>query len=184
MTDVANDQDVVSVIHSQHEEIERLLEQVSVGGPGREDVFDSLRRLLAVHETAEEMAVYPSLRSLGDDGKAVVEARTSEEDKAKKVLAKLEGMDKSSAEFTREFPAFQADVKSHAASEEAEVFPLILRTDQKGRAEMAKAFLLAEKMAPTHAHRMAPESATGNMLMGPFVAMIDKVRDAIGNRRD
>jgi hypothetical protein len=75
-------------------------------------------------------------------------------------------------------------VKSHAASEEAEVFPLILRTDQKGRAEMAKAFLLAEKMAPTHAHRMAPESATGNMLMGPFVAMIDKVRDAIGNRRD
>ncbi|MGD9998062.1 MAG: hemerythrin domain-containing protein [Ilumatobacteraceae bacterium] len=184
MTDVAHEQNVVEVIHSQHEEIERLLGQVSAGGPARDDAFDALVRLLAVHETAEEMAVYPSLRSLGDEGKAVVEARTSEEDRAKKVLAKLEGMDKSSAEFVREFAAFQGDVKSHAASEEAEVFPLLMRSDANGRAEMAKAFLLAESMAPTHAHRMAPESATGNMLVGPFVAMVDKVRDAISRRRD
>jgi hemerythrin superfamily protein len=182
MTDVAHDQDVVTVIHEQHEEIERLLGEVGVGGPGRDEAFDALVRLLAVHETAEEMAVYPALRSLGDEGKAVVDARTSEEDKAKRTLAQLEGMDTSSPEFVRQFAAFQGEVKSHAASEEAEVFPLLMRTDDNGRAEMAKAFLLAERMAPTHAHRLAPESATGNMLVGPFVAMIDKVRDAIAGR--
>jgi hypothetical protein len=42
--------------------------------------------------------------------------------------------------------------------------------------------LLAEKFAPTHAHRMAPESAVGNLLVGPFVAMVDRVRDAIRDR--
>jgi hypothetical protein len=34
-------------------------------------------------------------------------------------------------------------------------------------------------MAPTHAHKMAPTSATGNVVLGPFVAMVDRVRDAI-----
>ena len=44
---------------------------------------------------------------------------------------------------------------------------------------MGRAFQLAEAMAPTHAHRMAPESAIGNLLVGPFVSMVDRVRDAI-----
>jgi hypothetical protein len=42
---------------------------------------------------------------------------------------------------------------------------------------------VAEAMAPTHPHKMAPESAAGNLLVGPFVAMVDRVRDALRDAR-
>jgi hypothetical protein len=34
-------------------------------------------------------------------------------------------------------------------------------------------------MAPTHAHPHGPNSAIGNMVVGPFAAMVDKVRDKL-----
>ena len=42
-------------------------------------------------------------------------------------------------------------------------------------------FRSAENTAPTHAHSMSPESATGNIAVGPFVAIADRARDAIRN---
>lgn len=37
----------------------------------------------------------------------------------------------------------------------------------------------ADAIAPTHPHESAPESATGNLLVGPFVAIVDRARDFI-----
>jgi hypothetical protein len=34
-------------------------------------------------------------------------------------------------------------------------------------------------MAPTHPHPHGPTSGIGNQLVGPFVAMVDKVRDKL-----
>jgi hypothetical protein len=41
----------------------------------------------------------------------------------------------------------------------------------------------AEAMAPTHPHPHGAESAVGNMVVGPFVAVVDKVRDALRSRK-
>ena len=81
-------------------------------------------RLLAVHETAEEMVVYPSLVLAGPDARAIVRARKAEEDQAKKDLADLEGMDAGSRDFLTRLRA-SADVEAHAEAEEAEVLPLL-----------------------------------------------------------
>jgi hypothetical protein len=40
-------------------------------------------------------------------------------------------------------------------------------------------FRAAQRMAPTRAHGHSPESATGNVVLGPFVAVADRTRDAI-----
>jgi hypothetical protein len=71
-------------------------------------------------------------------------------------------------------------VFSHADAEEGEELPA-LRTaaDDDTRRRMAKIYHMAKTVAPTHAHKMAPESATGNVLIGPVVALMDRVRDAI-----
>jgi hypothetical protein len=183
MTDVDQNVDVVNLIKQQHEQVRSLIQSIAAGpSDGRRDNFEALVRLLAVHETAEEMTVYPALRKMGDAAASVAEARTAEEDKAKKVLAHLEGLDPASSEFEQEFLAFRTDVEHHATSEEADVLPLLMQSDLQGRTEMGRAFALAEKMAPTHAHRMAPEGMVGNLLVGPFVGMVDKVRDAIRDR--
>jgi hypothetical protein len=136
-----------------------------------------------VHETAEEEIVYPAISKVGEAGKTVAEERRTEEDKAKKTLAELEGMDASSTQFQTAFAAFQLDVDQHARNEETYVFPLLAQCDQEQLRSMSKTFAAAEALAPTHAHRMAPKSAVGNMLVGPFVAIVDRVRDAIRDAR-
>jgi hemerythrin superfamily protein len=179
VTETKTTDDVVQVIEAQHAEIRRLF-QAAINDPT--DSFDSLVRLLAVHETAEEMVVYPAVRNLGEAAREIVDARKKEEDAAKKALAEMESLDRSSEKFVQMLHAFRVDVEEHATNEEMHVFPFLSQSDAQDRSGMAQAFLLAEKFAPTHAHRMAPESGMGNLLVGPFVAMVDRVRDAIRDR--
>jgi hemerythrin superfamily protein len=181
-TNSSTRRDVVTRVRRQHDTIRRLFDDVEKATPaGRAVAFQPLVRLLAVHETAEEMVVYPAVALAGRDARAVVRARRSEEDQAKKALADLEGTDPSSREFLTKLRAFRADVEAHAEAEEAEVLPLL---DEHRAAHelrlMDLAFVTAEWIAPTHAHRFAPESATGNLLLGPAVALVDRVRDMLG----
>jgi hypothetical protein len=46
---------------------------------------------------------------------------------------------------------------------------------------MRKAVEFAEKVAPTRPHP-GVESASGNVLAGPFAAMIDRTRDAFSGK--
>jgi hemerythrin superfamily protein len=182
--DTTTNPDVIELIRQQHTTIRQLFTDLEQAPPAeRNDKFEPLVRLLAVHETAEEEIVYPSLKTLGDAATKVVEERKKEEDEAKKVLAGLEKKDPSSPEFLEEIKRFHTAVETHATHEEAEVLPLIARTDQEHREAMGQLFMTAEAMAPTHAHKMAPESSIGNILVGPFVAMVDRVRDAIHDRQ-
>lgn len=54
-TNIERVEDVVSFLKAQQEEIKSRFQQVlSATGEQRQEAFDGLRRLLAVHETAEE----------------------------------------------------------------------------------------------------------------------------------
>jgi hemerythrin superfamily protein len=171
--------DVVTRIHRQHENIRRLFDDVEKAPAGRRaEAFRPLVRLLAVHETAEEMVVYPSLLFAGGEARAIVRARRAEEDEAKKALADLEGVDAGSREFLAQLRAFRKSVETHADAEEREIFPLL--EEHRSGPElrlMDPWFVMAEGVAPTHGHRFAPESATANVLLGPAVALVDRVRD-------
>jgi len=172
--------DVVEFLKAQHNQIKELFGQVlSAQGTAREDAFVALRRLLAVHETAEEEVVHPRARKELDDGEQIVSARLGEENEAKKVLAELEKMDVSSPEFESKLQAFRDDVVKHAQAEENEEFDkLATELDDAQLERMRNAVQLAEKMAPTRPHA-GVESATANMLAGPFAMMLDRARDLI-----
>ena len=179
----SSDQDAVGFLQSQHDEVRRLFQAVEgASGDARRDPFQHLVRLLAVHETAEEMVVYPAVATSGDEGRAIAEARRQEEDQAKKMLSDLEKLDLSSAAFDQQLGAVQQAVLSHAAAEEREVFPLLRQEQDPARLQrMTSALKVAECLAPTHPHKTAPESAVGNLLVGPFVAMVDRTRDALSD---
>ena len=179
------DGDVVEFLLSQHREAEQLFAEVRQGiGETRRHAFEHLVQLLAVHETAEEEVVYPVLRTLGDDGDRIADARTDEESQAKEVLSDLESTDLATSEFDEKLTSFQQLVVAHARNEEQEVFPLLRQTQTADRLQqMREAVRAAEAVAPTHPHPHAPESAVGNIVLGPFVAVVDKVRDAIRRAR-
>ncbi len=178
-TQVRTGADVVSFLKSQHHQLRAGFAEVAdSAGERRRDAFSGLRRLLAVHETAEEEIVHPAARSKVPNGEAVVKARLQEESAAKDVLSDLEKLDVDSAEFDRKLTVLRKAVLAHAESEERLEFePLGDHLDEKRLEQMRKAVSFAESVAPTRPH--GTESAAGNMLAGPFASMLDRARDAI-----
>lgn len=175
------DQDAVEFLLDQHQQVRRLFADLQ--GPAtddRQETFDTLLRLLAVHETAEEEVIYPALRAYAPNGNEIADARAAEEDEAKKQLSDLEALGTTGEGFDQKLAVFREAVLAHATAEEREVFPLLKAHVDPGQLTAMRTLLVAaEAVAPTHPHPHAPESAIGNLVMGPVVAIFDRVRDAI-----
>ncbi|MEU1593223.1 hemerythrin domain-containing protein [Streptomyces sp. NPDC005708] len=174
--------DVVRILLEQHARIRDLFGEVkSSRGEQKQQCFDELRALLAVHETAEEMILRPVAEKTA--GEAEAEARNDEEAEANNVLARLEKMDVGSSEFDAEFAAFEQSVIDHAEHEEQEEFPAVRAACDEDRLKRMGAKLkAAEKMAPTHPHPSAAGSRAAQWMTGPFASMIDRVKDALTTR--
>jgi hemerythrin superfamily protein len=173
--------DVLAFVHTQHDQIRSLFDRLDAAAPaGRHDVFCELRRLLAVHETAEEEVLWPALRAAGQDGRRLADARIAEESVAKDLLAAQERLDPPSEAFAAALPELRETVLAHADEEEREAFPVLRASQSEARLRiMQRLFALAESAAPTHPHPHGPETATGNLLLGPAVSIADRVRDIL-----
>jgi hemerythrin superfamily protein len=182
--DEAND--IVTAVLEDHEEITTMLNDVDASAPGdaRRERFEALVAKLAVHETAEEEVVHPLVRRTGDGADDVVDERLEEESNGKAALAELEKMGADDARFTEKFSELRADVLAHAEHEQEYELPRLQCADSDQLARAASVFRTAQRMAPTHAHAHSPESATGNLLVGPFIAVADRARDAIRETMD
>ena len=179
----SQNQDVVELLGEQHQEVRRLFSQLEqAAGDARTEVFEQLVRLLAVHETAEEEVVYPAVRRMVDGGDGLADARTAEEGEAKDALAEMEKLGVDHRDFDSRLASLKQLVLTHAENEEQEVFPRLRESHSRDQLEsMATGVRAAESFAPTHPHPHGPESAVGNLAVGPFVAVADRVRDAIRN---
>jgi hemerythrin superfamily protein len=178
--------DIVAAIRRDHGEIKDLFGRVesASGADGRENAFRLLVAKLAMHETAEEEIVHPLLRK-EPGGEEIADRLLAQEDQGKKLLAELEKMGPAAPEFDSKFRTLRAEVLEHADQEEQLEHPRIEQSvDADRRRKLAQLFETAEAAAPTHAHPNAPESAAGNLVLGPFVAVADRVRDAIRSARD
>jgi len=180
MTTIQSGQDVVAFLQSQHREIKQLFSLVqSSSGDERERNFTVLRRLLAVHETAEEEVVHPAARKALADGDSIVNARLREENKAKKTLTELEALDCASREFESLLNTFSMDVLAHAEAEERQEFePLAASLSEDELTRLRGTVELAERFAPTRPHA-GVESQAANLIAGPFAAMVDRARDLL-----
>jgi hemerythrin superfamily protein len=171
---------VVDLLLGQHQEIRRLFGEVQTStGDARAAAFDRLRRLLAVHETAEEEVVHPFARREIDGGGTIIDARLTEENEAKAMLSELEDIGPDGAGFDQKLAELRTAVLDHAEHEEKDEFPYIAKeaTEQQLKG-MAGAVKAAQATAPTHPHP-GVESPTANLVTGPFAAMMDRTRDVI-----
>lgn len=172
--------DVTEFLTHQHEQIKSLFAKtLSHTGQQRKDAFVELRRLLAVHETAEEEIVHPRAKRKVSNGADIVAARLKEEHEAKTVLTELEKLDVDGDAFTTKLTALRDAVLEHAEHEEKDEFTKLseeLSSDELEK--MGRAVKLAEAIAPTRPHP-GVESQIANLMAGPFAAMLDRARDAI-----
>ena len=171
--------DLAAAIRADHETVKQLFADIKAGKNGAE-AWEMLVRALAVHETAEEEILYPTVRSKG--GKEiteVVEQRLAEEDEAKKLLVDMEKLGPSGNGFGEMLAKLEKAVLAHAEAEEREILPTLAKVDESAMHALAAAYHAAKALAPTHPHKAAPESALGNMAVGPVVAIVDRTRDLI-----
>jgi hemerythrin superfamily protein len=185
MGDAKTTTDAVSFLLQQHNEVKRLFGEMGTAtGESKKDLFQCLVRLLAVHETAEEEVIYPTIRASVEKGSDLVSPRLEEEDKAKKALSELEKVGVDAPEFDQKFSTLKGEVLEHAEHEEQEIFPALRNNVSAEQLQkLGTALEAAEKMAPTHPHPHAPESAVGNLIVGPFAMIADKARDALRSRK-
>jgi hypothetical protein len=141
--------------------------------------------LLAVHEAAEEEFVHPLSRKDEAAGDAVVKARLDEEQQAKRDLANLYDMGTDNPAFDTGLRQLRDAVIAHAEHEEHEEFTALRRAfPAEQLTTLARMIQTAEKLAPTHPHPHSPSSATGNLIVGPPLAVFDRVSDAIRDARE
>jgi hemerythrin superfamily protein len=175
--------DVVELLLADHEEAKTLLSRFEdVAPPERTSYFCEVVTDLVRHEVAEEHVVYPIIRQVSPEGKQEAKARIAEQSEAEELLAEMEKLDASSAEFTTKFIALRQAVLDHARSEEATTFPLLKEVeDAESRLALGGRYEYAKAKAPKHPHPHAPHTSPGNMILGPVAALFDKARDAVGD---
>jgi len=180
-TKAGSEQDVVDLLIDQHGQIKKLFADVAAAtGEQKRDLFHQLVRLLVVHESAEEQVVHPTARRKIENGDPIVSARLVEEDEAKHTLAELYDLGVDHPDFDMRLKEFSDAVVKHATAEETEEFMQLrtsLRPEELSR--MAGVVRAAEAAAPTRPHPGAGESATANVVLGPPMALFDRVRDAV-----
>jgi hemerythrin superfamily protein len=174
------DVDVVDLLMTQHARIEeQFLLVVGATGDARREAFDTLVRLLAVHETAEEEVVHPLSRSIADGGDALVDERLAEERQAKEMLEALVKSGPDGDGFDAALLLLRNAVLAHARYEERYEFPqLRAKVPAERLVSLASAVRAAEALAPTRPHP-GTESALANLALGPPLAIIDRARDLI-----
>ncbi len=169
--------DVIDAIQEDHRRIESLFDRLVDSNEQNPDTARELVHLLVAHETAEQELIHPLTRRVSDD---VAEARLAEEALAENALSELEDLEVDSPQFRAKLVAIRDDVKAHADHEEAEEHQRLRESQDSILLErMASAYDIAKTAAPTHPHPTSPQSATGNLVLGPVVAMADRVRDAV-----
>lgn len=172
--------DVVDMLTDQHHRIADLFRRtLDATGADRRAAFVDLRRLVAAHETAEEVLVHPRMRWIEQAGDHLAQARLAEEVHLKAELAELEKMDVGSPEFAAGLDQARAQSLAHNSAEETEEFPhLRADLDDTQRVRLRRGIQLVESVAPSRPH---PGLALGgeNVLAGGMVAVVDRVRDML-----
>jgi hemerythrin superfamily protein len=182
------DRDVVELLLDQHNQIKALFRQLAAERgkktKKKQELFEDLVRLLAVHETAEEIVVHPTARTEIPGGEKIVAGRLHEEDEAKHALASLHDMGVDHPDFDGKLEELSEAVVAHATHEEKDEFPQLRKKLSADRLrQMAGAVRTAEATAPTRPHPAAGESAITNLLAGPPMAVFDRVQDAVRDWR-
>lgn len=182
LDDLTASNDIIVVLREQHERIKLLFAGVrQAPAADRQAVFDELRALLAVHETAEELILRPVTVEVA--GREVADARNAEEKDAAAQLAELEKQDPADPSFEPAFARYEAVVLRHAQNEESLEFPRVMQArDAQERVRLGKALRTAESLAPTHPHPSSAGSPIAQAVVGPFASLLDRARDAMSGR--
>ncbi len=135
------------------------------------------------HAVAEEMYVYPAMRTHLPDGDAAAEHDIEEHKEIERTMKELEGVEPGDARFLVLVQQLEELIRHHVDDEERDQFPALRRhVPHDELVKLAGKVETAKKVAPTRPHPGAPNSALFHKLAGPGVGLVDRLRDKLTGR--
>jgi hemerythrin-like domain-containing protein len=186
--------DVFTALAKDHEEVKGMLAELEKGRAKatgasedqlarRKKMTDELIISESKHEALEEMYFWPAVREYHAAGNTLADEATGQEQEAKEVLAKLDKLDASDAEFEDLLGTFIGAAREHIEFEETQVWPgLRVVLPAETAAELGSKITEGKKTAPTRPHPHTPASPGVLKATGPAAAAADKARDAVAGR--
>lgn len=176
--------DIIDLLTDDHRTVEALFErfEAATNDAEKEEVSRQIVHDLSVHAAVEEQFVYPMVRmKVSDGGSDLADHSIEEHAEVKEALTDVEKNDAGSAAHTEAMQKVIASVRHHVQDEEKDMFPkLRVDTDPQTRERVGDLVDKAKAVVPTHPHPLVPGTATGQLVAGPWAAMVDKLRDAVG----
>ena len=183
MSRMETQEDVVALVLHDHQRIERMLEAFpGIAESERGATFRGLVATLVAHEVAEEQSVYPALRSAAAGGDAIAHDRIAEQAEAEILLRNLEKTPLDDPEFRSLFHQLADAVLAHAQAEEKTTLWVLRSTiDRPERVRLGHRYRRVTRAAPTHPHPLSPNSPSAERALGPAMATVDRIRDAVSS---
>jgi hemerythrin superfamily protein len=184
--------DFIEILIEDHAEAEKTFAEIErvLAEPRTAQTMKLARELtqqviteLVKHSVAEEEYLYPSVRTLLPGGNDIADMEIAEHAMAEETMKDLDRMSASNLEFRDTMRKLAGQIREHAGKEEAHLFPELGGVmSQEGRLQLGKKLEQAKAMAPTHPHPLAPDRPPLNKVLGPGVALIDRLRDRLAHR--
>lgn len=186
--------DVFDVLGGDHAEFQRMLDALesspdnSTGANGavlaaRKAVAERLIMDSSAHEAAEEQYFWPAVRKRLPDGNGLASQAIEQESLAKRVLNELAKLGSRDPEFDALVDTIIPACRGHIDFEETRIWPGLRKalTSDESR-ELGNKIIKAKKRGPTRPHPRTPPTPAVLATVGPAVAVIDKLRDAVAGR--
>ena len=178
-------QDVVDVLTTDHREATALIAEIwaTEDTSARRDLADTLIAELVRHAVAEEMYVYPAMRTHLPDGEQEVDHDIQEHQELERQMKQLENLEPLDARFTEVLRGLETTLADHVSDEEGKNFPqLRAALPREELVSLAAKVEGAKKLAPTRPHPAAPNAALFHKVAGPGVGFVDRLRDKLSGR--
>lgn len=178
---MTSSQNAIDLIVQDHREVDTLFSQLeSMPATGdRSRIGQQIIRELSMHAAVEEQLLYPVARRYVKDA-GMVEHGIEEHQELKGQLAKLDGMAGDNPAYLEGFQKAKTMVQDHVEEEERDILPAIRQAlNEEQLTMLGQAIEAAKKTAPTHPHLAIPPRPPLNLVLGPFYAVMDRLRDKV-----
>lgn len=186
--------DVFTVLGQDHAEVKQMLDKLEngptrTGGASASQLQDRKQLVQALiiaeskHEAVEEEFFWPVVRDLSGDGAQLAGQGTRQEQEAKVVLHRLDGLDPADDEFEELVTTIIDDGRAHIAFEEERVWPALREVlNSAGAEHLGEQLMRGKDTAPTRPHPEVPPRPGVLKATGPVAAIVDRLRDATTGR--
>jgi hypothetical protein len=138
--------------------------------------------MLATHEAAEEIVLYPVVRANFDGGDRLARLATEQEATVKRALSTLQSGDVARnrpSSTTRRAGLQQVEelLQAHHELEERQILAALPDfEDAAALGGLASAYKIAIHLTPTRGHRRAPTGPMSNVILGAPLGILDRLR--------